>query len=61
MKPMQNDDINVYEPKRKFRFIHLLTKKIVRAETKSDAIVNFKRNYNIDAKRVDVRQAYIEE
>ena len=38
MRPMQSDDINVREPKRRFRFIHLPTKKIVRAETKTKAI-----------------------
>ena len=61
MRPMQSDDINVCKPKRRFRFIHLPTKKIVRAETKSIAIVQLKSNYNVDAKRADVRQARMDE
>ena len=61
MRPMQSDDINVRETKRRFRFIHLPTKKIVRAETKSIAIVQLKSCYNIDAKRLDVRQARMDE
>ena len=61
MRPMQSDDINVCEPKRRFRFIHLPTKKIVRAETKSIAIVQLKSSYNINAKRSDVRQARMDE
>ena len=56
---IQNDDF--IERKRRFRFIHLPTKKIVRAETKSIAIKQLKSSYNIDAKRVDVRQARMDE
>ena len=49
------------ERKRRFRFIHLPTKKIVRAENKSAAIKQLKRSYNIYAKRDDVRQARMDE
>lgn len=56
---IQNDDF--IERKRRFRFIHLPTKKIVRAETKSIAIKQLKSSYNIDAKKEDVRQARITE
>lgn len=61
MKPMQSDDINVREPKRRFRFIHLPTNKIVRAETKRKAIKQLKSAYNIIAEKDDVRQARMDE
>ena len=56
---IQSDDY--VERKRCFRFIHLPTNKIVRAETKSIAIKQLKSSYNINAKRVDVRQARMDE
>ena len=61
MKALQQDDINVSEPKKRFRFIYTLSGKIVRAETKSIAIKQLKSSYNINAKRVDVRQARMDE
>ena len=53
MKPIQQDDIQEYlnKPKRKFRFIHIPTKKIVRAENKSNAIKELIKCYNIHAKK----------
>ena len=61
MKPIQQDDIQEYlnKPKRKFRFIHIPTKRIVRAENKSNAIKELIKHYNIHAKRIDVRIASI--
>ena len=56
---IQSDDY--IETKRRFRFIHLPTNKIVRAESKSAAIKQLKCSYNIDAKRDDVRQARMDE
>lgn len=57
MRPLQQDDINVSEPKKRFRFIHTISKKIVRAETKRKAIKQLKSSYNIIAEKDDVRQA----
>jgi hypothetical protein len=58
MKPLQQDDIKDWlnEPKRKFRFIHLPTGKIVKAETKSIANIKFREIYNLKTERKDVRQ-----
>ena len=61
MRPLQQDDINVSKPKKRFRFIHTISKKIVRAETKSLAIKQLLSSYNINAKRADVRQARMDE
>jgi len=58
MKPLQQDDIQDWlnKPKRKFRFIHVPTGKIVRAENKSIANTKFREIYNLQTKRKDVRQ-----
>ena len=61
MRPMQSDDIHVRELKRRFRFIHLPSNKIVRAETKAKAIKQLKSSYNIVAGKDDVRQARMDE
>ena len=61
MRPMQSDDIHVREPKRRFRFIHLPSNKIVRVETKAKAIKQLKSSYNIVAGKDDVRQARMDE
>lgn len=63
MKPLQQDDIQDWlnEPRKAFRFIHLPTKNIVRAETKSIAITKLKSTYNINAMRKDVRQTRFDE
>ena len=61
MRAMQQDDINVKDPKKRFRWIHLPTSKIVRAETKGSAIAKLKQSYNIKALRDDIRQARMDE
>lgn len=57
MKPLQQDDIQDWlnEPKREFRWQHTLSGKIVRAENKGKAIQKFKKCYNLNAKRKELR------
>ena len=63
MRPIQQDDIqdSLNEPRKAFRFLHVPSKKIVRAETKGKAINKLKSAYNISAMRKDVRQAKMDE
>jgi hypothetical protein len=57
MRPLQQDDIQDWlnEPKRKFRFIHTLTGKSVRAKNKLEAIILFKEQYNLIIFRKDIK------
>lgn len=60
MKPIQQDDIQDYlnsKSKNKFWFIHVPTKKMVRAETKSNANTLFRKQHGIQTQKKDVRQA----
>lgn len=56
MKYFQQDDIqdSFNEPRSKFRFKHIPSGKIVRAETKGLAVLKFKESYNILAKRNEI-------
>jgi hypothetical protein len=63
MRPLQQDDIqdSFDQPKRKFRWIHIPTNKIVRAQTKKLAVKQLKESYNLSCEKIDVRQALMSE
>lgn len=64
MKPLQQDDIQDYlndNTKRKFWFIHLPTKTLVRAINRSKARKLFKSIHKIESNVIDVRQANAKE
>lgn len=63
MGPFQQDDIqdSFDQPNRKFRWIHLPSNKIVRAENKKNAVKQLKESYNISVNKIDVRQALMSE
>ena len=63
MRPIQQDDIqdSFNQPKRKFRWIHLPTNKIVRAQTKKLAVKQLKESYNLTVDKSEVRQALMSE
>jgi hypothetical protein len=64
MKPLQQDDIQDLlndKTKRKFWFIHLPTKSLVRAINRSKARKLFKSIANLDSDVMDVRQANAKE
>ncbi len=60
MKPLQFDDVwdDHNHPKRKWKWIHVPTNNIVRAENKVEALITFKKEYNIQATKKQVQMLH---
>jgi hypothetical protein len=56
MRPLQFDDVwdDHNRPKRKWKWQHVKTGSIVKAENKKEAIENFTKEYNIKATKKDI-------
>lgn len=58
MNPLQQDDVRDYldSPKRRWKFIHLGSGKVVKAEDKREAIKMFQETHNLSVTRKTIER-----